>query len=238
MLPEAKIRGYAPGRFSFNVRGGRCEACSGEGSIEIEMQFLANVTIPCEICEGARYNSEALTVLYNEHSISDVLNLTVDQAIDLFSNIPKIVNKLTVMKEVGLGYIKLGQPATTLSGGEAQRVKLATELSKRSLGHTLYILDEPTTGLSLYDCEYLLEVIQKLVDKNNTVILIEHHLDLIKNADWIIDLGPKAGENGGYVIATGTPEFISKQEKSITGKYLIPKLNKQEYNVLQSSSIK
>ena len=238
MLPEAKIRGYAPGRFSFNVRGGRCEACSGEGSIEIEMQFLANVTIPCEICEGARYNSEALTVLYNEHSISDVLNLTVDQAIDLFSNIPKIVNKLTVMKEVGLGYIKLGQPATTLSGGEAQRVKLATELSKRSLGHTLYILDEPTTGLSLYDCEYLLEVIQKLVDKNNTVILIEHHLDLIKNADWIIDLGPKAGENGGFVIATGTPEFISKQEKSITGKYLIPKLNKQEYNVLQSSSIK
>ena len=238
MLPEAKMRGYAPGRFSFNVRGGRCEACSGEGSIEIEMQFLANVTIPCEICEGARYNSEALTVLFNEHSISNVLNLTVDQAIDLFSNIPKIVNKLTVMKEVGLGYIKLGQPATTLSGGEAQRVKLATELSKRSLGHTLYILDEPTTGLSLYDCEYLLEVIQKLVDKNNTVILIEHHLDLIKNADWIIDLGPKAGENGGYVIATGTPEFISKQKKSITGKYLVPKLNKEAYNVLQSSSIK
>ena len=235
MLPEAKVRGYAPGRFSFNVKGGRCESCSGEGSIEIEMQFLANVTIPCEICEGARYNSEALTVLYNNHSISDILKSTVDQAINLFSNIPKIVNKLIVMKEVGLGYIKLGQPATTLSGGEAQRVKLATELSKRSLGHTLYILDEPTTGLSLYDCEYLLQVLQKLVDKNNTVILIEHHLDLIKNADWIIDLGPRAGENGGYIIATGTPEFISKQDESITGKYLISKLKKEEYNILQPS---
>ena len=235
MLPEAKVRGYAPGRFSFNVKGGRCESCSGEGSIEIEMQFLANVTIPCEICEGARYNSEALTVLYNNHSISDILKSTVDQAINLFSNIPKIVNKLIVMKEVGLGYIKLGQPATTLSGGEAQRVKLATELSKKSLGHTLYILDEPTTGLSLYDCEYLLQVLQKLVDKNNTVILIEHHLDLIKNADWIIDLGPRAGENGGYIIATGTPEFISKQDESITGKYLISKLQKEEYNILQPS---
>ena len=219
-LPEARVRGYAPGRFSFNVRGGRCEACQGGGYIQIEMQFLPDVTVPCEVCKGRRYNREALEVTLKEKSIADVLDMTVDQALDFFWNFPKIRSKLETMRDVGLGYIRLGQPATTLSGGEAQRVKLATELSRRATGKTLYILDEPTTGLSFEDCAALLRVLHRLVDAGNTVVLIEHHLDMIKNADWIIDLGPGAGDKGGYVIATGTPEEMMSAEGSYTGQYL------------------
>ena len=219
-LPEARVRGYAPGRFSFNVRGGRCEACQGGGYIQIEMQFLPDVTVPCEVCKGRRYNREALEVTLKEKSIADVLDMTVDQALDFFWNFPKIRSKLETMRDVGLGYIRLGQPATTLSGGEAQRVKLATELSRRATGKTLYILDEPTTGLSFEDCAALLRVLHRLVDAGNTVVLIEHHLDMIKNADWIIDLGPGAGDKGGYVIATGTPEEVMSAEGSYTGQYL------------------
>ena len=223
-LPEAKVRGYAPGRFSFNVRGGRCEACQGEGYIQIEMQFLPDVTVPCEVCRGQRYNREALEVLFRETSIADVLSMTVEQALDLFWNFPKIRSKLETLRDVGLGYIRLGQPATTLSGGEAQRVKLATELARRATGKTLYILDEPTTGLSFEDCAALLRVLHRLVDAGNTVVLIEHHLDMIKNADWIIDLGPGAGDKGGQVIATGTPEDVVLAEGSYTGQYLRPVL--------------
>lgn len=219
-LPEAKVRGYKPGRFSFNVKGGRCEACRGDGYIQIEMQFLPDVTVPCEICKGARYNREALEVYYRGKSIADVLNSTVTEALDTFDKIPGIRKKLQTMEDVGLGYIRLGQPATTLSGGEAQRVKLATELSKRATGNTIYILDEPTTGLSFHDCAYLLKVLQKLVDSGNTVVLIEHHLDLIKNADWIIDLGPGAGDAGGKVVAKGTPKQIIQRKSSSTGNYL------------------
>ncbi len=219
-LPEARVRGYRPGRFSFNVKGGRCEACRGDGYIQIEMQFLPDVTVPCEVCDGARYNREALQIHYRGRSISDVLSCTVTEALGLFENIPSIRRKLQTMEDVGLGYIRLGQPATTLSGGEAQRVKLATELSKRATGNTLYILDEPTTGLSFHDCSYLLRVLHRLVDAGNTVVLIEHHLDLIKNADWIIDLGPGAGEAGGEIVATGTPREIAALDGSATGRYL------------------
>ncbi|GIS63755.1 MAG: hypothetical protein CM1200mP3_00030 [Chloroflexota bacterium] len=219
-MPEARSRGYKPGRFSFNVKGGRCESCSGDGYINIEMQFLPDVTVPCEDCNGGRYNREALEILYRGLSISDVLGLTVAEALAHFDNIPRIKNKLKTLRDVGLGYIQLGQPATQLSGGEAQRIKLATELSKRSTGQTLYILDEPTTGLSFSDCSYLLKVIHRLVDSGNSVILIEHHLDLIKNADWIIDLGPGAGDKGGRLVSTGTPEAISEINHSLTGKYL------------------
>ena len=219
-LPEAKVRGYAPGRFSFNVKGGRCEACQGEGYIQIEMQFLPDVTVPCEVCKGRRYNREALEVTFREKSIADVLEMTVDQALDFFWNFPKMRAKLETMRDVGLGYIRLGQPATTLSGGEAQRVKLSTELSKRATGKTLYMLDEPTTGLSFEDCAALLRVLHRLVDAGNTVVLIEHHMDMIKNADWIIDLGPGAGDSGGYVIGTGTPEDVMNTEGSSTGQYL------------------
>ena len=219
-LPEARVRGYAPGRFSFNVKGGRCEACQGEGYNQIEMQFLPDVTVPCEICQGARYNREALEVTLRGKSIADVLNMTVDQALDFFINFPRIKPKLQTMRDVGLGYIRLGQPATTLSGGEAQRVKLATELSRRATGKTIYLLDEPTTGLSFSDCAALLGVLHRLVDTGNTVILIEHNLDVIKNSDWLIDLGPGAGDNGGELIATGTPEQLSANPKSFTGKYL------------------
>ena len=219
-LPEAKMRGYAPGRFSFNVRGGRCEACQGEGYIQIEMQFLPDVTVPCEVCHGQRYNREALEVLLREKSIADVLNMTVEQALEFFWNFPKIRSKLETMRDVGLGYIRLGQPATTLSGGEAQRVKLSTELSRRATGKTIYILDEPTTGLSFEDCAALLRVLHRLVDAGNSVVLIEHHLDMMKNADWIIDLGPGAGDKGGHVIATGTPEDVMRTEGSYTGQYL------------------
>ncbi|MEA1958589.1 MAG: excinuclease ABC subunit UvrA [Chloroflexota bacterium] len=219
-VPEARARGYRAGRFSFNVRGGRCEACQGEGYIQIEMQFLPNVTVPCEICHGRRYNREALEVYFKGKNIAEVLDMSVTEALAFFENVPKLKNKLSTLSDVGLGYIRLGQPATTLSGGEAQRVKLATELSRRSTGRTLYILDEPTTGLSFEDADALLHVLHRLVDGGNTVVLIEHHLDMIKNADWIIDLGPGAGDRGGRVVATGTPEEIAEVESSYTGQYL------------------
>ncbi len=218
--PEARARGYKPGRFSFNVKGGRCEACRGDGYIKIEMQFLPDVTVPCEVCNGKRYNREALEIRFKGKNIADVLDMTVQEASDFFENIPALKSKLSTLKDVGLGYIRLGQPATTLSGGEAQRVKLATELSKRATGKTLYILDEPTTGLSFHDVAALLRVLQRLVDAGNTVVLIEHHLDLIKCADWIIDLGPGGGDRGGEVVATGSPEQVAKVKKSQTGQYL------------------
>jgi excinuclease ABC subunit A len=219
-VPEARLRGYGPGRFSFNVKGGRCEACGGDGYIQIEMQFLPDVTVPCEVCKGKRYNTEALEIRFKGKNIAEVLDMTVSQALVHFENIPRLKNKLETLNDVGLGYIHLGQPAPTLSGGEAQRVKLATELSRRSTGATLYILDEPTTGLSFDDVAALLAVLQRLVDAGNTVIVIEHHLDVIKNADHIIDLGPGAGDKGGYVVATGTPEALTRIKKSSTGQYL------------------
>ena len=217
---EAKMRGYKPGRFSFNVKGGRCEACHGDGIIKIEMQFLSDVYVPCEVCHGARYNRETLEVHYKGKNIYDVLNMTVDEAIPFFENHPKILRKLETMQEVGLGYIHLGQPATTMSGGEAQRVKLATELMRRNTGDTLYILDEPTTGLHSEDIRKLLLVLQKLVDAGNTVVVIEHNLDVIKVADYIIDLGPEGGDRGGEIVAVGTPEDICREKKSYTGQYL------------------
>ena len=223
-LPEARVRGYKPGRFSFNVKGGRCEACQGEGYNQIEMQFLPDVTVPCEICQGRRYNREAMEVTLRDKSIADVLDMTVDQALEFFWNFPRIRPKLETLRDVGLGYIRLGQPATTLSGGEAQRVKLATELAKRATGKTLYLMDEPTTGLSFEDCAALLRVLHRLVDNHNTIVLIEHNLDLIKNADWIIDLGPGAGDKGGHLIATGTPEQLAQIPESHTGRYLRPLL--------------
>ena len=223
-VPEARMRGYKPGRFSFNVKGGRCEACTGDGYISIEMQFLPDVTVPCEVCKGNRYNREALEITFKGKNIADVLDMTVTEALEFFENIPRVRNRMQTMYDVGLGYIRLGQPATHLSGGEAQRVKLSTELSKRATGQTLYILDEPTTGLSFEDCSHLLRVLHRLVDAGNTVVLIEHHLDLIKNADWITDLGPGAGEKGGYVIAEGTPEQIAELSHSYTGQYLRPRL--------------
>ena len=219
-IPEARMRGYPPGRFSFNVRGGRCEACRGEGFIQIEMQFLPDVTVPCEVCKGKRYNREALEIRFKGKNIAEVLDMTVEQALSFFDHFPRVKSKLETLHDVGLGYIRLGQPAPTLSGGEAQRVKLATELSRRSTGRTLYILDEPTTGLSFDDVAALLRVLQRLVDAGNTVIVIEHHLDVIKNADYIIDLGPGAGDRGGYIVATGTPEQIASEESSATGQYL------------------
>lgn len=221
---DAKMRGFSQGRFSFNVKGGRCEACQGDGIIKIEMHFLSDVYVPCEVCKGKRYNRETLEVKYKGKSINDVLEMTVDEALDFFSNIPKIQRKLKTLQEVGLGYIKLGQPATTLSGGEAQRVKLATELSKRSTGRTVYILDEPTTGLHIADVHRLVDVIQLLVEGGNTAIVIEHNLDLIKTADHIIDLGPEGGDMGGEIIAQGTPEEVADNEKSYTGRYLKPML--------------
>ncbi|MGQ9489756.1 MAG: excinuclease ABC subunit UvrA [Anaerolineae bacterium] len=219
-LPESKMRGYKAGRFSFNVKGGRCEACQGDGIIRIEMQFLPDVYVPCEVCHGRRYNREALEIKYKGKSIADVLDMTVDEALVFFQNIPSIRKKLTTLQEVGLGYIRLGQPATTLSGGEAQRVKLSKELSRRATGKTLYILDEPTTGLHFDDIQKLLSVLQQLVDQGNTVIVIEHNLDVIKCADWIIDLGPEGGDNGGYIIAEGTPEQVMRVERSYTGQFL------------------
>lgn len=224
--PEAKIRGYKQGRFSFNVRGGRCEACRGDGIIKIEMHFLPDVYVPCEVCKGARYNRETLEVKYKGKSIADVLDMVVDEAVDFFKAIPKIHRKLITLQEVGLGYIRLGQPATTLSGGEAQRVKLATELARRSTGKTLYILDEPTTGLHAEDIRKLLDVLQKLVDGGDTVVVIEHNLDVIKTADHIIDLGPEGGTRGGTIVGTGTPEAICKLKESYTGKFLKPVLEK------------
>ncbi|ABG86546.1 excinuclease ABC subunit UvrA [Clostridium perfringens] len=217
---EAKMRGYKPGRFSFNVKGGRCEACSGDGIIKIEMQFLSDVYVPCEVCKGKRYNRETLEVKYKGKNIADVLNMTVEEALEFFENIPRIKNKLQTLMDVGLGYIRLGQPSTQLSGGEAQRIKLAYELSKRSTGKTLYILDEPTTGLHIHDVNRLVKILQRLVDGGNTVIVIEHNLDMIKCADYIVDLGPEGGDKGGTIIATGTPEKIAETKESYTGKYL------------------
>jgi len=231
-IPEARMRGYAPGRFSFNVKGGRCEACRGAGFIQIEMQFLPDVTVPCEVCKGKRYNREALEIRFKGKNIAEILDMTVEQALAFFEHFPKIRAKLETLNDVGLGYIRLGQPAPTLSGGEAQRVKLATELSRRSTGKTLYILDEPTTGLSFEDVAALLRVLQRLVDTGNTVIVIEHHLDIIKNADYIIDLGPGAGDRGGYIVATGTPEEITQERSSATGQYLTKVLHRDtEYAV-------
>ncbi|MDR7602745.1 MAG: hypothetical protein QN172_09865, partial [Armatimonadota bacterium] len=219
-LPEARMRGYKPGRFSFNVRGGRCEACEGDGIVRIEMHFLPDVYVPCEVCKGKRYNRETLQVLYRGKSIADVLEMTVDEALEFFGAIPRLRHKLQTLHDVGLGYIKLGQPATTLSGGEAQRVKLAAELSRRDTGRTLYVLDEPTVGLHFADVERLLQVLHRLVDAGNTVIVIEHNLDVIKTADWIIDLGPEGGDRGGWVVAEGTPEEVAAQDHSYTGQFL------------------
>ncbi|HEX6607337.1 MAG TPA: excinuclease ABC subunit UvrA, partial [Chloroflexia bacterium] len=219
-VPEAKLRGYTSGRFSFNVKGGRCEACRGEGIIEIEMQFLPAVYVPCEVCHGQRYNREALEIRYKGKSIADVLNMTVEEALEFFAHIPAIRSKLATLNDVGLGYIHLGQPATTLSGGEAQRVKLATELSRRATGKTIYILDEPTTGLHFADVKRLLDVLQRLTDAGNSVLVIEHNLDVIKTADWLIDLGPEGGDSGGEVIAEGTPEQVAQVAASHTGQFL------------------
>ena len=219
-VPEARLRGYKPGRFSFNVKGGRCENCKGEGILKIEMQFLPDVYVPCEVCKGRRYNREALEIHYKGRSIADVLEMSVEEALDLFANVPNVRAKLQTLVDVGLGYIRLGQPATTISGGEAQRVKLATELSRRATGRTLYVLDEPTTGLHFADVEKLLEVLHRLVDGGNTVVVIEHNLDVVKTADWIIDLGPGGGVHGGRVIAEGTPEAVARTPGSATGEYL------------------
>ena len=223
---DAKMKGFKSSRFSFNVKGGRCEACQGDGLIKIEMHFLPDVYVPCDICKGKRYNRETLEVKYKDKTIHDVLEMTIEEAVLFFANIPKISRKLQILCDVGLGYIKLGQSATTLSGGEAQRVKLATELSKKATGKTIYILDEPTTGLHIADVHRLIEVLQRLVDAGNTVLVIEHNLDLIKTADYIIDLGPEGGDKGGEIVAKGTPEEICKVEKSYTGQYLKKFLNK------------
>jgi len=220
MVPEAKARGYRPGRFSFNVKGGRCEACQGDGVIAIEMHFLPDVFVTCEQCKGRRYNRETLDVKYRGKSIAEVLDLTVSQALPLLENFPLIANKLRTLESVGLGYVTLGQSATTLSGGEAQRVKLSRELSKRGTGRTLYILDEPTTGLHFEDVRKLLDVLNRLVDQGNTVLVIEHNLDIIKAADWIVDLGPEGGEGGGRLVAQGPPEVVARAKASHTGRFL------------------
>jgi excinuclease ABC subunit A len=225
-LPDAKVRGYGPGRFSFNVKGGRCEACQGDGIIQIEMQFLPDVYVPCEVCHGTRYSREVQEVRFRGHSISDVLNMTVDEAVEVFENVPKIVTKLRTLRDVGLGYIRLGQPATQLSGGEAQRVKLSTELSRRDTGKTIYVLDEPTTGLHYADVERLLMVLHRLVEHGNTVVVIEHNLDVLKTADWLIDLGPEGGGRGGELVAAGTPEQVAADPSSYTGQYMKPVLER------------
>ncbi len=220
LTPDAKIRGYKNGRFSFNVKGGRCEACKGDGIIKIEMHFLPDVYVPCEVCKGKRYNRETLEVRYKGKNISEVLDMTIEEAVEFFKPIPKIHRKLATLLDVGLGYIRMGQPATTLSGGEAQRVKLAEELSKRATGRTIYILDEPTTGLHFEDVKRLLVVLHRLVDQGNTVVVIEHNLDVIKTADWIIDMGPEGGDGGGTVVAMGPPEKVAGVDASWTGRYL------------------
>jgi len=217
---DAKMRGYGPGRFSFNVKGGRCEACNGDGLVKIEMHFMADVYVPCEVCRGQRYNRETLEVRYKGKNIAQVLDMTADEALEYFENIPKIRNKVQTLIDVGLGYVKLGQSSTTLSGGEAQRVKLATELSRTATGKTIYILDEPTTGLHAADVHKLIEVLERLVKAGNTVLVIEHNLDVIKTADHIIDLGPEGGDDGGYVVAQGTPEEVAEVKESYTGRYL------------------
>jgi len=222
--PEARSRGYGPGRFSFNVRGGRCEACQGEGVLRVEMHFLPDVYVPCDVCEGARYNRETLQIRYRGYTIADVLGMSVSQAHGVFSSIPPLARKLRTLEDVGLGYVRLGQNAVTLSGGEAQRVKLARELSRRSTGRTLYILDEPTTGLHFQDIARLLEVLHRLRDEGNTLVVIEHNLDVIKTCDWLIDMGPEGGAGGGEVVATGTPEAVAADPGSHTGRYLRPLL--------------
>ncbi|MGA8097831.1 MAG: hypothetical protein WB810_04125, partial [Candidatus Cybelea sp.] len=227
LVPDARLRGYTPGRFSFNVKGGRCESCQGDGIIKIEMHFLPDVYVPCEVCKGKRYNAQTLEIKYRGKTISDVLEMRVDEASEFFSSIPRVRGKLSTICDVGLGYIKMGQPATTLSGGEAQRVKLATELSRRSTGRTFYVLDEPTTGLHFADIHKLLDVLERLVKLGNTVLVIEHNLDVIKTADYLIDLGPEGGDRGGTVIATGTPEEVAQSERSYTGAYLVPVLRDQ-----------
>ena len=219
-VPEARARGYEPGRFSFNVKGGRCETCQGDGVIKVEMHFLPDVYVPCDTCAGKRFNRETLDIRYKGKNISEVLKLTVEDALELFRNVPLVAHKLDTLMAVGLGYIELGQNATTLSGGEAQRVKLAKELSKRATGSTLYVLDEPTTGLHFHDIAQLLEVLYKLRDQGNTIVIIEHNLDVIKTADWIIDLGPEGGAGGGELIAVGTPEAIAAEKRSYTGQAL------------------
>lgn len=219
-LPEAKIRGYKPGRFSFNVKGGRCEACSGNGYKTISMNFLPDVLSPCEVCHGKRYNRETLEVRFKGKSIADILDMTINQAVEFFENQPQIISKIKVIQDVGLGYIKLGQPSTTLSGGECQRVKLAAELSRKDTGNTVYILDEPTTGLHFEDIKALMAVLGRLVEKGNTVIVIEHNLDVIRQADYIIDMGPEGGRGGGTIVAQGTLEEIRKSRKGYTWKYI------------------
>ena len=219
-VPEARLRGYHPGRFSLNVRGGRCEACQGEGIVKIEMNFLPDVYVPCEVCQGKRYNREALEIRYKGKNIAEVLDMTVEEAMRFFAKVPSIYKKLKVLSDVGLGYMRLGQPATTLSSGEAQRVKLARELARTASGRTMYILDEPTTGLHVADIERLLQVLQRLVDAGNTIIVIEHNLEVVKSADWVIDLEPGAGDAGGQVIAQGTPEEVAENAQSVTGSYL------------------
>ena len=219
-LPESKMRGYTAGRFSFNVHGGRCEACQGQGQLRIEMQFLPDIYVPCDVCHGARFNRETLQVKFKGLSIADVLDTTVEGGLELFAAFPNIVSKLQTLMDVGLGYVKIGQPAPTLSGGEAQRVKLSRELSRRATGRTLYVLDEPSVGLHAADVHKLIEVLQRLVDTGNTVLIIEHNMDIIKVADYIIDLGPEGGDRGGQIIATGTPEEVCKADQSYTGQYL------------------
>jgi excinuclease ABC subunit A len=219
-VPEARLRGFQPGRFSFNVRGGRCENCAGDGQIKIEMHFLPDVYVTCEVCKGKRYNRETLEVKYKGRSIADVLEMSVDEALTFFENIPPIRRHLQTLSDVGLGYVKLGQPAPTLSGGEAQRIKLSSELHKRATGNTFYVLDEPTTGLHFEDIRKLLEVLQRLVDSGNTVLVIEHNLDVIKTADWVVDLGPEGGDQGGAVVVTGTPEDVAAHPISHTGRFL------------------
>jgi excinuclease ABC subunit A len=226
-LPESRLRGYKPGRFSFNVKGGRCEACQGQGTLRVEMQFLPDIYIPCDVCHGRRYNRETLQVRYRDRNIAQVLDMTVDEAAEFFGSIPTARSKLTTLQEVGLGYVRLGQPATTLSGGEAQRIKLSRELSKRATGQTLYVLDEPSVGLHAADVDKLIAVLQRLVDAGNSVAIIEHHPDIIKVADWIIDLGPEGGEAGGNVVVEGTPEHVAESEASHTGR-LLQKLLKRE----------
>jgi excinuclease ABC subunit A len=231
---EARSRGYMPGRFSFNVKGGRCEACQGDGVIKVEMHFLPDVYVPCDVCRGKRYNRETLEIRYKGKNIHEVLDMTVEDAAVFFQNVPVVAKKLNTLIDVGLTYVRLGQNATTLSGGEAQRVKLAKELSKRDTGNTLYILDEPTTGLHFHDIEQLLGVLHRLRDRGNTVVVIEHNLDVIKTADWVIDLGPEGGDGGGEIIATGTPEDVAANKKSFTGEYLKPLVESTSKSVRSS----
>ena len=235
-LPESKIRGYKPGRFSFNVKGGRCEHCEGDGIRKIEMHFLPDVYVQCEVCKGRRYNRETLQIKYKGKSIADVLEMTVNEALEFLANIPTVRRRLQTLADVGLGYIHLGQSATTLSGGEAQRVKLASELSKVGTGRTIYILDEPTTGLHFEDIQMLLSVLERLVEKGNTVIVIEHNMDVIKTADWIIDIGPEGGERGGQIIAEGTPEQVAQVKKSYTGRFLAEELRRGQQTAAQKAA--